>query len=107
MARLSAYFVALLVAACSYQVLVDAGPLPIPIVQENTPTLWATVLLEARRTESTTSVQATITGSADIANSTAGGANPTIVCNVARSQTATDLTTTAKAIEEITAGAGE
>ena len=104
MARLSAYFVALLVAACSYQV--DAGPLPILVVQENTPNLWATVPLEARHTESTTSVQATITDSADITNSTTGGANPTVVCNVARIQTATDLTTIAKAIE-ITAVAGK
>ncbi|EDR03411.1 uncharacterized protein LACBIDRAFT_331509 [Laccaria bicolor S238N-H82] len=43
-----------------------------------------------------------ITGSADIPNSMASGANLTVVCNVARIQTATHLMTTAKAMEEIT-----
>jgi len=48
-ACLSSYFVALLMAACSYQV--DTGTLPILLVQESTLRLWAIVPLGVRHTE--------------------------------------------------------
>jgi RNA polymerase II subunit A small phosphatase-like protein len=106
MAHFSSYLIALLMAACPYKV--DTGMFPILLVQESTLRLWAIVPLEAHHTY-IMSVQATITSSADIPNSTTGGANLTVVymCNVAHVQTATDLTTTAKVMEAITAAARE
>ncbi|EDQ98772.1 uncharacterized protein LACBIDRAFT_335668 [Laccaria bicolor S238N-H82] len=78
----ASYFAALLMAACSYQVV--AGQYyRLKCVIQNQPRQC----------------------SANTPNSMAGGANPTIMYNVARIQTATHLTTTAKAMEEITASA--